>query len=489
MKIFKYKNLLFLTVAMLFVSCNKDFLEKEPTGVLTKERLEENRKKGNTGIDKGSIAGLYNLTFRGGTGGTRGHSDFGHKSVDICLDLMSGDMALNERYGHFGRVYELNDMTRSDSRARVNWRYYYQIIKGVNEVINSYGDKIPEKEDDKAIFGQVKALRAYSYFYLVNLYQQPYSESKDKLSVIIHDKPGLQLKGQSTVKEVYDFIIKDLEMAITSLDKFNRTNKTQINKYVAKGLLTYAYLFTENYTKAEANANDIITNGGFRLMNNTDVLRSGFNSVSIPGWMWAIDLTTDNTPMLRTFWGMVDVFTYSYASAGHTFGMDSGLYAKIPITDVRKRQFVDAFRDGQLLPIGKFYDSGRKFQGDRAWTNDLVYMRVAEFYLAKAEAQARLGNETGAKQTLLQLVAQRDAKANERIAGLSGQALLDEIYFQTRVELWGEGKSLFAAKRFKKKLTRGANHIKMRGVSYNYNDQRMIYEIPEQERNNNPKIK
>ena len=72
------------------------------------------------------------------------------------------------------------------------------------------------------------------------------------------------------------------------------------------------------------------------------------------------------------------------------------------------------------------------------------------------------------------------------IDGLSGQALKNEIYLQTRIELWGEGKSYLAMKRNKATITRGANHIFFAGNSYPYNDESMQFEIPLDEIQNNP---
>lgn len=487
MKNIKY-ILLLLSIVVLF-SCQEDFLDKEPTGVMTSEQLKKSAKV-NPAVSQSLVPGIYSLTFQWKVGGNGSHTDFGHKSLDMASDLMCGDMVLgSKRYNKFVRIYELTGMTKTGGRPYMTWRYFYKVIKAANEIIASFEDKIPENETAKATYGQAKALRGYAYLYLVSYFQHPYLESADKPSVVLYDAPSSDSKGLASVKEVYDLVIGDLETATEALANFNRTNKSEINKYVAQGLLVYAYLNKGEYAKAETAANNIISNGGFTLMNKTEVVKSGFNSINIPGWMWAIDLTTDNSPALPTFWGMVDIFTYSYASVGNTFGIDKGLFDAIPSTDIRKTQFADAFGNGQLLPINKFYDAARKYQGDRTWTNDEVYMRVAEFYLAKAEAQARQGKDAEARKTLLELVKERDDNAESRISSLSGQALLDEIYFQWRVEMWGEGRSLFAAKRFKKTMTRGSNHIDLAGQSYKYNDPRMIFEIPESELNNNPNIK
>ncbi len=71
---------------------------------------------------------------------------------------------------------------------------------------------------------------------------------------------------------------------------------------------------------------------------------------------------------------------------------------------------------------------------------------------------------------------------------LSGADLQDEVYLQTRIELWGEGKSYLAMKRLRKTITRGSNWLDFAGQSFDYNDERLTFEIPEIEIRNNPNI-
>ncbi|HEU4610273.1 MAG TPA: hypothetical protein VFS31_19270, partial [Chitinophagaceae bacterium] len=72
--------------------------------------------------------------------------------------------------------------------------------------------------------------------------------------------------------------------------------------------------------------------------------------------------------------------------------------------------------------------------------------------------------------------------------GLSGQDLLNEIYLQSRIELWGEGKSYLAMKRNKATITRGTNHLYEAGNSFQYNDPRLTFVIPQAEVLNNPNL-
>ena len=471
--------------------CSEDYLNREPSDYLTGEQIKRYSPL-NPEIPNGIIRGIYSLTFEYGSGGSGGHDDFGQKSVDITTDLMSGDMVLTGKtYGWFSQDYELNNTNKTNSRTYTNWRYYYQIIKGANSVIDGLsGDSINSASPKiKAAYGQAKALRAYAYYYLVNLYQNPYTDNSTIKAIPVYlSQLTAEAAPLSTVEDVYKVIISDLETAVIMLKDFNRTNKNEINANVAKGLLAYAYLASGNYVKASELSGQVIASGEFRLMNIDEVVQSGFNSVNIPGWMWAIDLTTDNTTGLASFWGQMDIFTYSYAGAGDGKAIDIGLFNSIPNSDIRKSQFLNKPNDQYYLhPTYKFYDKARIVFNDRQWENDLVYMRVAEMYLIYAEANAHI-NPTESKKILRIFLAQREPGANARINALTDAQLMKEVYFQWRVEMWGEGKSFFAMKRFKETVTRGANHKYLANGSYPYNDDRIVFKIPENEINNNPQI-
>jgi len=115
-------------------------------------------------------------------------------------------------------------------------------------------------------------------------------------------------------------------------------------------------------------------------------------------------------------------------------------------------------------------------------------MRVEELYLLKAEALARDNKTSEAATTLKELVDLRDPTTAATFASMSNAALLEEIYFNWRAEMWGEGKVYLAMKRYKKTVKRGPNHYLRAGESFAYNDSRMIFEIPEREELNNPYI-
>lgn len=482
-------------------SCSEDFLDAKPTEFLTSEQIQE-ASANNPDVIAGSMKGIYTLMFETGTGGTDlDHDDFGQKGYDIYSDMLSGDMALSiSTYGWYRTgITEFQATTDYTNIANYKvWRYYYRLIRSANSVIDALGgnDITPELDANKHIMGQAKTMRAYCYFYLTQFFEASYSP--DELILPIYTDALSPNQPKSTSKEVYDLIIKDLTESITLLENFNRSAKNEVNKSVAQALLAYTYGAmggTENYGKAKTLAASVINTGGFTLMSADEIaytgtgdLVGGFNDVNTAGWMWGVDLTSDNGLDLVSWWGQMDAYTYSYQWAGDRKAIDAGLYAKIPADDARKKQFHPTTTSSYyLVPLNKFYDPARAIGGQRTVITDYLYMRVAEMYLLHAEAASKSGDDGAARTSLKALLSLRIPNTSY-IDGLSGQALQDEIYLQTRIELWGEGKSYLAMKRNKATITRGSNHLSNVGVAISYDDDRLTFEIPQSEVQNNPFI-
>ncbi len=487
------KNIFKLTgiAATLFlgVGCSEEFLDKQPSEFLTQSQVAE-AASNNPEVIAGSVAGIYTLQFESGSGGTGGHDDFGQKAYDIYGDMLSGDVALSvSSFGWYrSNITEFQatqDFTNGDNYQV--WRYYYRIIRSANLVIDALGgnDAVPELAENKYLLGQAKAMRAHSYFYLTQYFTKKYDPNAEILPIYVtsDDVNGPKV----TAAEIFALIEKDLNDAISLLDGFNRTAKNQVNKAVAQGILAYALAFQgDDWQTVKDLTGDVIANGGFRLMNRDEVT-GGFNDASTPGWMWGVDLTTDSGVGLLSWWGQMDYFSYSYAGYGDYKAMDSDLYAQISDDDIRKSQFLnDPSSSNHLQPWFKFYDPAKQPRGTSTTiVNDLIYMRVAEMYLLHAEAAANLGMDGEAIAALQTLLNERVDDASY-VTSLGGQALKDEIYLQTRIELWGEGKSYLALKRNMETVVRGPNHLSFVGVPIPYDDERLTFEIPQEEILYNP---
>ncbi|WP_417198160.1 MULTISPECIES: RagB/SusD family nutrient uptake outer membrane protein [Bizionia] len=495
----KILNITLLAAALsISFSCSDELLQNngvsgdsQPTDEFTNAQLEQGALT-NEEIPAAFITGIYAQMFQTGTGGTNlSHDDFGQKGYDIYGDMLCGDMALSvSTYGWYrSEITEFQaplDFTRG--RNRMVWRYYYRLIRSANNVIQTLGgnDFTPETDFNKHAMGQALVMRAHSYFYLTQYFQKEYNATEEILPLYI-EPIGSNLP-KSTASEVYDLMEKDLTDAITLLNGFNRSDKVQVNQDVARMVLAYV-LGAKGGRDAEVATltQQVIDSGNYTMLASGEVT-NGFNDYSSPSWMWGVDLTETNELDLVSWWGQIDAFSYSYAWAGDYKAIDSDLYAAIPNDDTRKGQFYSVSTSGRYLqPLFKFFASSEIGGTSRTVTADYVYMRIEEAYLLNAEANAKSGAEGAARTSLKALVERRLPDASY-IDALSGQALLDEIYLQTRIELWGEGKSFLAMKRFKATTSRGANHLSFVGEAIPYNDERMQFEIPLDEIQNNPFI-
>lgn len=197
---------------------------------------------------------------------------------------------------------------------------------------------------------------------------------------------------------------------------------------------------------------------GFSLMSIAQY-QEGFSDIGNPEWMWGFDHVEDQSEFFGAF--------HSYMSSNYNStnirvtpkAINSLLYDQIPATDVRSKMWVKApTTANSIVPTGgvrvPYMNQKFRLPGTPSTSamGDIPYMRVAEMYLIEAEAQARLGNATAAASTLFDLVSKRDP--SYKLSTSTGAALLNEILFQRRIELWGEGFRFTDLKRMNMALNR-----------------------------------
>lgn len=463
-------------------SCQDDYLETSPTETIANPDAAY------------KVNGLYNMMINTGTGGTTGHDDFGQKGYDIFMDLIQSDVVLDgTTYGWYSNI--ANYSATVDFTNNVNytpWRYYYRMIYATNDIIDDLGgNDLTEfaSVEERHAFGQAKAMRAYAYFYLLQLYTPSYNASEEAIPVYVSKFPVGAANPKSTQGEVYDLIINDLKQADELLADFTRNNKAKVDKNVIAGLLAYTYAAIGENTLAATEAAKIV-NSSYPITSRDQVAYpgtgSGFNNLETPSWLWGFDITTENGMDLISWWGQMDIFTYSYSWVGDTKSIDVNLRNSIRPDDVRLNQFqVIPFYNGTYLGTGKFFAPAREEGGQRVIDTDYVFMRSDEFHLLYAETLAKSGQEATAKSVLKNFLNQR-VDDTSFVDALSGQALIDEIYMQTRLELWGEGKAYLALRRNNKAVVRGSSHLFYAGETIPSGDQKLYLKIPQAEILDNP---
>lgn len=518
MKQIKYA-ILTIVLGLGLTSCGDSFLTQYPEGGTLLEDQYQNLP------DKlhGALLGIYSKLYEFGD-----HDTFGQRSMDMYGDIQSGDMAMKKSsYGWFENYERGYYYAYARSYA---WSFYYEIINlanlcdiaiekdvvAINEGLTTH-DVTDEIAVNGYYYGQILAMRGWAYSHLLNIY----ADARDIDNANLDDKvlpiyTGTEVKAGtlgeplSTVGQVYDRIYEDLNEAINLLDYYGtlnqRDSKLEVDADVARLMLAYAMLNHGDKTDIIADgkncyqialeqAKAVIDGGKYPMLKLNELTTTGFCDVQSANWMWGENVTVENTTALGSFFGQVDIHTYSYAAAGDTKGIDSQLYDDIVATkwDARKDWFRSEKQTFPYCPDGKFYNPKTKnttdlTKVDRDWLCDNVFMRVELAYLIAAEAAYSNDDEATAWTYLDQLCAERtiDGKAADYATWKAATSVKDAIVYNWRVEMWGEGCSLQLLRRLQKTRTLGKNHLSRSGSITP--DEKFQCEIPTSETRYNPGI-
>ena len=406
--------------------------------------------------------------------------DFGFIMMALSQDFEGADMiGADNGYNWFSAACEYSSRTPSYANPYIRYVTPYTLIGMVKDILAT----IPEDTEDASLINmkaQAKALRAYSYLSLAPYFQGSYETSKDKPCVpVLSDSVDVTNNPRATVEQVYNVIVEDLTWAIDHLDE-TRSSKAYVNANVAYGLRARAYLAMGKGAEAAADAEKAMQ--GYEPASIAEVSVPTFCDMEEHNWIWAIDITDDQAnyyPSATAPSWLSSLCGDGYGAAcGTTAMINKLLWDKIPATDVRKGWWIDenlhspnwadltwgtakgdeianlVLDDGskvELPPYTNIKFGMKSGVGSTLNNNDWPLMRVEEMILIQAEGYAISGNEAKAKEILTNFVkTYRDP--NYTIP--SGRTLRDEIWFQRRVELWGEGFAVSDARRLNKPIVR-----------------------------------
>ena len=432
-----------------------------------------------------SFSGLFSIIGQPNYFGYGTPDDFGVLMMLFCTDLESADAtASDNNYNWFSVCGELSSRNANYRNPVIRYKAPYGIIAAVNDFLAGFGEDVEDPESI-AMIAQAKVLRAYSYMLLANDFQFNYTNHKSDPCVPIcsPDVEDPTNNPRATVEEIYNIIMSDLNDAVTNLEGYTRSSKKFIDQQVAYGMRARANLNMGNYAAAAADAEKAAS--GYTPASIAEVSKPTFQDISEHNWIWGYDMTADEatkfkyattSSWLRSFSG----WAYAAGTATYTC-INKILYDKIPATDVRKGWWVDENLYSPLLDgltwsagdagsatgqaIADFeYDDKLAFVpytnvkfgctplGTTDNAEDMPLMRVEEMILIQAEGYAKSGNEAKGRQILEDFVkTYRDPSYS---ADAGGRSFADEVWFQRRVELWGEGFAIHDTKRLNKPLVR-----------------------------------
>ena len=408
--------------------------------------------------------------------------DWGFLMINFSSDIEAADLVLaNSGYNWFSVCGALTSRNADYANPYVRYAAPYNEIAAANEVINSYP---ADTEDQEAIYkiAQARAIRAFSYLNLAPYFQFGYAAGGAGLPcvpIVTETTEDFTNNPRATVAQVYDLIISDLTYAIDNLEGYIRPDKSRIDQQVAYGLRARAYLNMEQWALAASDASKAAS--GYTPASMDEVSVPFLYDIKEHNWIWGYDMQTDvalENPYATTSAWLRSFSGDGYSPACQVYACCNNLlYDAIPLTDVRKGWWVDASLESPLLsavtwdgvsgnevatleienvklPFLPYTNVkfGMNQVGAANNDEDWPFMRVEEMILIQAEGYARSGQPGMGKQILEDFV--RTYRDPAYSADASGRSLEDEIWYQRRVELWGEGFANPDTRRLGKPLVR-----------------------------------
>lgn len=409
--------------------------------------------------------------------------DFGFVMMAFSNDLEAADIVgQDNNYNWFSTCSELTTRNADYANPYIRYRGVYDEVARANDVIKAYGEITAETSAEiKYKVAQAYAVRAFCYLNIAPYFQFNYKTSSDKpcVPLVTETTTDFTNNPRATVKEIYDQIVSDLDFAIANLEGYTRPDKSKIDKQVAYGLRARANLDMGKYAEAASDA--AAAAQGYTPASIAEVSTPSFYNITDHNWLWGYDMTMDAAKAFP--YATSSAWIRSFSAIGYSTGtgtyfcINNLLYNKIPESDVRKGWWVntdlyspllDNLTFGQLkgqqiategieevkeifLPYTnvKF---GMYTIGGTTNEEDWPFMRVEEMLLIQAEGLIKSGQTAAGVQVLNDFVrTYRDPQYN---AEATGRKIEDEVWFQRRVELWGEGFSNSDTRRLGKPLVR-----------------------------------
>lgn len=342
--------------AMIPASCD-NYLDIEPEGKVIPKTLEENRA----------------LLTKAYSGYPKHRSKLQFRTDEVILDEFSNDAP------YFRDIYIWKDVNPDPQTGQYPWVQFYNTVFYTNHIINEGVLTMKDSAEKDQLLGEAYALRAYSFFDLVNLYGKPYNKETSA------NDPGVPLALEidleqvfkpASVGEVYAQVLSDLENAKELINvELQETGKNyRFSISAVNALEARVYLYMNDWENAVSAVN--------RSLNYNDQLLNMNTAAGLPN---------------------------EYTSPESVLALEDVYEASVNNAAFISNELIALFDQENDLRFSLYFvQSGGNYKSNKG--GDQKYkcsIRTAELYLLKAEALFHLGNINEAKETLLSLLENR----------------------------------------------------------------------------------
>ncbi|QEC41840.1 RagB/SusD family nutrient uptake outer membrane protein [Pseudobacter ginsenosidimutans] len=345
-------------------------------------------------------------------------------------------------------------LTNTAQEVQGLWSQAYYVINTANVFLDGLTTKGKGIVSDSLALdyeAEAKFIRALSYYSLLQLYARPYWDGNGS-------KPGLplRLKGnksiqdysleRSTVTQIYDQVLTDLNFAETNLPLQYGTaalNTTRAHRNTAIALKTRVYMSMQRYDKVIEEAGKIVGAGpvssaatGVKHKLESDittVFASPYTSVES---ILSMPMSADEVP------GTQNQLAYYYSPTSANGGIGNGEYALNPDGIIANTGWTAA--DKRRSFIHTTASTGKKwlikYKVRSPFTDWIPVIRYSEVLLNYAEALVRETNSVDTRALEMLNEVRKRSDAATTLAPADFDAMIDALLTERRIEFLGEGR-------------------------------------------------
>lgn len=467
----------------LMLSTSGCIEETIPTSIVLEEELSSSQKSSEALL--WAMPACFN---RIGVISSEYHWDWGYGSIMHIRDIMTEDFAIaTSAYDHYTAWQQNVNQGSNSIYSQFFWYYYWKSLLAVNKMINAV-DTQTASDDQLGYLGAGYAFRAFFYLDLARMFEYLPTDKTNPVTEDGNDVTGYTVpivkegiteeearnNPRVTREEMAAFILSDLNEAEAYISKLPFKEKTLPHLDVVYGLKARYYMWLGDYNNAKNYARKAIEAADVAPMTEDECLNTttGFNDINM--WMWGAQYVSEDSGVMTgglltwTSWSSNETY-FGYAGAGPYVMIGANLYDRLSDTDFRKKMF-KAPKGGALEGATEYIDplygnslpdyASLKFRPGNGNMSDVTVgavvgyplMRVEEMYFIEAEAAAHINSSEGLNLLKEFMTTYRDPNY---VSAATGDDLIEEIVYQKRIELWGEGQSFFDIKRLNMSVTRG----------------------------------
>lgn len=428
--------------ALTFISSCKKFVEVDPPA----DQVTNSAVFKDDALARAAVTGIYSEMMNN-------PNQFTTHAVSLYTGLSADELYY---YSPGTRdEFTQNNLTTAnhENLATLFWTPAYRYIYWANTSMEQMVQATTlSPQVRQTLMGEVKFIRAFCYFHLVNLFG-------DVPLVTTSDYTVNQSLLRTSKESVYDQIVWDLKDAydLLSYDATNRAVRPC--KWAAAAMLSRVYLYRKNWAEAEAWATKVIHSGNYSLNTNLQAVFLKDSKETI----WQLQPVN---PTRNTWEG--NMILPASSATMPTYLLRPTLIGSFETGDGRLSAWTKSrVYAGQTL----YYPYKYKVQTGSNVTEYYVLLRLAELYLVRAEARLEQNNLEGTKEDLNII---RNRAGLPAITTLDPLQLADTIVHERKIELFAEwGHRWFDLKRTGKAET-VLSHLK--GSNWQSTD--VLYPIP-----------